>query len=135
MSTRKFLWSRRGLRSLQPIATLLAAVVAGVVVLSTGVADAHSYVTHAEPADRAVVQAGPPQVSITFNEKVADPELVVTGPDGKVYSHGDIHVDGRTLSIDLAPLGAAGVYTTKFTISSKDGHRIEGTRSFTLTPQ
>ncbi|MBU3060435.1 copper resistance protein CopC [Nocardia sp. NEAU-G5] len=135
MSTRKFVRSGRGLRWLQSIATLLAAVVAGVVMLGAGVADAHSYVTHAEPADRAVVQAGPPQVSITFNEKVADPELVVTGPDGKVYSHGDVHMDGRTLSIDLAPLGPAGMYTTTFTITSKDGHRIEGTRTFTLAPQ
>ncbi|MFE2957248.1 copper resistance CopC family protein [Nocardia tengchongensis] len=112
---------------------MAATAVVGAMVLSTGVADAHAHVTHAEPADGAVLQAGPPEVSVTFNEKVADPDLSVTGPDGNTWSQGDIHVDGRTFSIDLAPLGPAGVYTTRFVVTSKDGHRIEGQRTFTLT--
>jgi methionine-rich copper-binding protein CopC len=125
---------RRRLRSLLAALVVATAALVGMTVLGAGVASAHSRVTHIEPADGAVLQAGPPQVSITFNEKVDDPQLTVTGPDGNTYSRGDIHVDGRTLSIDLAPLGPRGVYTTHFTVTSKDGHRIEGDRTFTLAP-
>ncbi|MFE3190769.1 copper resistance protein CopC [Nocardia sp. NPDC059240] len=114
--------------------TLLAAAFVGALVLSTGVADAHSHVTHSEPGDGDVVAAEPAQVSITFNEKVDDPQLTVTGPDGNVWSQGDVQVDGRSLSIALAPQGPAGVYTTKFVITSKDGHVVEGQRSFTVAP-
>jgi methionine-rich copper-binding protein CopC len=113
---------------------VLAASLVGATVLGAGVASAHAWITHAEPADGAVVAAGPPQVSITFDEKVDDPVLTVTGPDGNTYSRGDIHVDGRTLGIDLAPLGPAGVYTTHFAVTAKDGDRIEGDRTFTLAP-
>ncbi|MGY4099605.1 copper resistance CopC family protein [Nocardia sp. R16R-3T] len=133
MSNKKFTWPVGGLRWLRTVLTVLAAALAAVVVLSTGVADAHSHITHAEPADGAVLQVGPPQVSVTFNEKVDEPVLTVTGPDGNTWSQGAVHVDGRTLSIDLVPLGPAGVYTTRFTVTSKDGHRVEGQRSFTLT--
>ncbi|MFE3053341.1 copper resistance protein CopC [Nocardia sp. NPDC059239] len=132
MSSNKFMWPGRGLPRLRPAFTVLAAALIGATMLGTGVADAHSHITHAEPADGAVLQAGPPQVSVTFNEKVDDPELAVSGPDGNTWSVGDVHVDGRTLSVDLAPLGPAGVYTTHFTVTSKDGHRIEGQRTFTL---
>ncbi|MFI1912642.1 copper resistance protein CopC [Nocardia sp. NPDC020380] len=120
-------------RAVRPMLTVLAGAAIAATVLGAGVADAHSYVTHAEPADGAVLPAGPPQVCVTFNEKVEDPVMNVTGPDGKVWSQGGLHIDGRTHCLDLAPLGPAGVYTTQFTVTSKDGHRIEGTRSFTLT--
>lgn len=121
------------LRPILAALTVLSASVLVTTALDTGVASAHSRVTHSEPADGAVLDAGPPQVSVTFNEKVDDPALTVTGPDGNTWSHGDLHIDGRSLSIDLVPLGPAGVYTTHFAVTSKDGHHIEGQRAFTLT--
>lgn len=122
------------LRSLLTMSAVVAASVVGMSLTGAGVASAHSHITHAEPADGAVVSVAPPQVSMTFNEKVDDPQLRVTGPDGATYSRGDVQVDGRSISIGLAPLGPAGVYTTHFAVTSKDGHRIEGDRTFTLAP-
>ncbi|MFJ9371174.1 copper resistance protein CopC [Nocardia sp. NPDC101769] len=131
MSSKKFALPARGLRS---VLTVAATALTGLLVLSTGVADAHAHITHAEPADGEVLPVEPPQVSMTFNEKVDDPDVSVTGPDGGTWSPDDVHVDGRTLSIDLVPQGPAGVYTTHFTVTSKDGHRIEGQRTFTVAP-
>ncbi|RMI29718.1 copper resistance CopC family protein [Nocardia stercoris] len=125
----------RGTRRRVPV--VLAAVAAAVLgsAIGAGVADAHSHITHAEPFDGQVVADSPAEVSMTFNEKVDNPQLTVTGPDGTtVYSTGDVQVDGRTLSIALLPLDQPGTYDTHFAVDSKDGHRIEGDRTFTYAP-
>lgn len=111
---------------------LLLGPTAVTTVTSTGVASAHAYVATSDPADKAVLDAGPASVQVTFSETVTNPTLTVTGPDGNAYAAGDTQANGRTVSVNLNPLGPSGVYKTHYTVTSDDGHVIEGDRSFTV---
>jgi methionine-rich copper-binding protein CopC len=96
---------------------------------------AHSQLEGSDPADGASLDAGPPQISLTFNEDMPPGFDVVTvvGPDGKVWQNGEVTTSGPTVSVPVAPLGPAGRYQVGYRVVSADGHPVQGTTSFTLT--
>jgi copper resistance protein C len=98
-------------------------------------ASAHATRVSAEPADNAVLTAGPAQVSATFNERLQTTFAVMTvvGPDGNVWSIGEPTVQGAVVSVGLRPLGPAGAYTVNYRVTSADGHVVSGSWSFRLT--
>nr|WP_253851677.1 copper resistance CopC family protein [Mycobacterium sp. 1423905.2] len=116
----------------------LGLILAGMVVsatLTAGVASAHATRVAADPADNAVVAAGPAQVSATFNERLqtAFAAMTVVGPDDKLWSTGDPTVQGPVVSVGVRPLGPAGTYTVNYRVTSADGHVVPGSWSFRLT--
>jgi hypothetical protein len=96
---------------------------------------AHSQLVGSAPADGANLDAGPPQISLTFNEDMPPGFDVVTvvGPDGKVWQNGEVTTSGTTVSVPLAALGPAGHYQVAYRVVSADGHPVQGSTGFTLT--
>jgi methionine-rich copper-binding protein CopC len=99
------------------------------------VASAHATRVASQPADNAVLMAGPDQVSATFNEQLQTTfaAMAVVGPDGNVWSSGQPTVQGAVVSIGMRPLGPAGTYTVNYRVTSADGHVVSGSWSFRLT--
>jgi methionine-rich copper-binding protein CopC len=102
--------------------------------LSAPHASAHAARISAEPADNAVLTAGPDRVSATFNERLQTTfaAMTVIGPDGNVWSTGEPAVQGAVVAVGLRPLGPAGTYTVNYRVTSADGHVVSGSWSFRL---
>ena len=99
------------------------------------VASAHATRVSCQPADNAVLTAGPDRVSATFNEQLQTTfaAMAVVGPDGNLWSTGQPTVQGAVVSVGLRPLGPAGSYTVNYRVTSADGHVVSGSWSFRLT--
>jgi copper resistance protein C len=116
----------------------IAAGVGALFVIATmtpQVASAHAARVATDPADNAVVETGPEQVSATFNEQLQTTfaAMSVVGPDANLWSAGDPAVRGAVVGIGLRPLGPAGTYTVNYRVTSADGHVVSGSWSFRLT--
>ena len=127
----------RRMRLLTPLAWLglLLAALTLVIGLNAPAAAAHASRVSAEPADNAVLTAGPAQVRATFNERLQTTfaAMVVVGPDGNLWSTGEPVVQGAVASVGLRPLGPVGSYTVNYRVTSADGHVVSGSWSFGLT--
>lgn len=102
-----------------------------------GNALAHNVLIDSSPKQGAQVDAGPNQVTLTFDQPVQEGEqfnsIVVIGPNGDHWEGGKATVDGRTVSAPLRPLGPAGQYKIGYQILSNDGHPVRSEVTFTLT--
>jgi methionine-rich copper-binding protein CopC len=125
------------MKRLVPIAraALLLAAMTIAAILTAQVASAHATRVSAEPADHAVLTAGPARVSATFNERLQTTfsAMTVVGPDRNVWSTGDPAVQGAVVSVGVRPLGPTGGYTVNYRVTSADGHVVSGSWSFQLT--
>lgn len=108
----------------------LLLLVAGM--LGAGPASAHAVRTGADPAPDAVLQTAPQRVTATFNEALQSTfaAMTIVGPDGNLWSSGDVEVQGPNASVAMLPVGPAGVYTVNYRVTSADGHPISGNWSF-----
>ena len=102
--------------------------------LQAGAVFAHAGLVKETPADGASV-AAPPALTLTFTEAVT---LAFTGitlkADGTEVAIGvaALSEDGLTLTVPTrGPLGA-GVYRVEWHALSEDGHRSQGTYSFSV---
>jgi copper resistance protein C len=113
---------------------LLLAAMALLATQNAQVASAHATRVASEPADNAVLTAGPDQVSATFNERLQTTfaAMTVVGPDGNVWSTGESTVQGAVVSARLRPLGPVGTYTVNYRVTSADGHVVSGAWAFRL---
>ncbi len=119
---------------------LLAALVLAVSLTVAGfagaaVASAHATRVATDPVENADLSQGPQKVSATFNEAM-QPQfaaMTVVGPDGKLWSTGDPHVEGAVVGVGVRPLGPTGTYTVNYRATSADGHVVSGSWSFRLT--
>lgn len=123
-----------GRRIVSRLAVLLVALVVGAFA-GAGVASAHNVLTGSNPADGATVDSLPATVTLTFDQPIQniDPVLVVTGPDGNVFTDGPPTIDGNVISAPLGPAGPAGSYHAAWRIVSADGHPVTGQIAFTLS--
>ena len=111
--------------------------------LNAQASSAHAARLSSEPADNAVLAAGPKQVSATFNERLQTTfaAMTVVGPDGNLWSTGDPSVDeivtcppggkvtpwgGLTVTVKLTPdppgllkLLIPSVGVTGFTVTAR----------------
>lgn len=102
-------------------------------------AQAHDALASTSPTDGQTISTNPGQVSITLTNPPTtgipgSNILTVTAPDGHVISSGEVTVDGTTLST-AAEIDHDGKHTVQWRAVSADGHPIEGTFSFTYTPE
>jgi copper transport protein len=113
---------------------VLAASAVGLVALA-GVAGAHASLSSSDPADGALLQSSPSQVTLTFTER-PDPSLtivhVLDSTGAQVESGPAEPVPGQPVQI-REPVGTLpkGVYTVTWrTVSEADGHVTAGAFSF-----
>jgi copper resistance protein C len=109
--------------------------VAAVLLAGAPAASAHAHLLTASPAGRSTVTTAPTQVTLTFDEAVRAPAvLVVTGPDGRRVDRGRPRLGGTVVRVGLAPALAPGDYTVAFRVVSDDGHPVAEQLSFTYAP-
>src|SRR5262245_8994026 len=99
-------------------------------------APAHSVAERFEPRRGAVLNPGPVEVRIRFDGDLepAFSTIQVNDAAGRRVDKGDGRVDERNrrlLRVSLGPLGA-GVYRVAWQVMAIDGHRGEGSYTFTV---
>jgi methionine-rich copper-binding protein CopC len=117
------------------LAPLLALVLAVLALAGAGVASAHATLISSDPAPGTTLASAPASVTATFSEdlQTAFAAMTVVGPDGNLWSVGEVRVNGPVAAVDVRPLGPAGTYTANYRVTSADGHVITGSWSFDLT--
>lgn len=118
-------------RLLVPVALAAIAIAA----LATP-ASAHNVLVGTYPKAGTAVSTGPTEVRFDFNAPVqnGDDTVVVLGPNNTHWERTETAtVTGNSVSVPLAPLGPAGVYTASYHIISADGHPVTGDITFTLS--
>jgi methionine-rich copper-binding protein CopC len=111
--------------------TLLVATV----MLLPRAALAHALPEAEDPKVGSTVMSPPQQVSIRFDAPIEAlfSKLDVLDSGGQRQDAGTPQVDAdtRTLAVQLKPL-TPGEYTVKWSVVAKDGHRTEGSYTFTV---
>ncbi|WP_454856024.1 copper homeostasis periplasmic binding protein CopC [Rhizobium binxianense] len=106
-------------------------------VVLAGQAFAHAHLKSSEPADKASVTS-PSELDLAFTEglNLKFSGIRVTGPDKQDVKLGESSLmDGdKTLMVPVSGTLQPGTYTVDWHVLSTDGHKTDGTYSFTVTP-
>ena len=95
------------------------------------VAYAHATVVSSDPSEGAVVTTLPSQVTITFDENIAEPAFVsVIASDGTNLAEGTPEILDATVTQRVRPSSATGTYTMSYRVVSDDSHPVSGSLSF-----
>ncbi|MYT26909.1 transporter, partial [Streptomyces sp. SID7760] len=124
--------TRRSSALLVLVASLFALLLGG-----AGPAFAHAGLSGSDPADGAVLKAGPQYVTLTFTESVgfSDDSLRVLSPKNeRVNPRPAQHADGKdnTARVELSGGLPKGSYTVAWRVVSADGHPISGAFVFSV---
>lgn len=116
--------------------SLLAALVLAV---APQISWAHAHVGTSSPAKDAVVKTTPANVTLTLTEglEAAFSSLTLVDAGGKAVPTGKSALapgDNKTLVLPIGKDLPAGAYTVKWQALSKDGHKTQGSWSFTVQP-
>lgn len=100
---------------------------------------AHAHVGTSTPAKDAVVKTTPAAITLTLTEGLepAFSSLTLVNAAGDVVATGKSALapdDSKTLVLPIGKELPAGAYTVKWQALSKDGHKTQGTWSFTVKP-
>ncbi|WP_432109611.1 copper resistance protein CopC [Streptomyces sp. AA1529] len=128
--------SRTAVRTLSALAALAAALLG--VLVAAGPAAAHAALTGSDPAEGAVVDDAPRQVTLDFSEGVAmsDGAIRVLDPRGARVDTGKVRDSGtdgtvrRTVGLD--PGLGQGTYTVAWQAVSADSHPVSGAFTFSI---
>jgi len=128
--------TRRSIRAatVQGFRLLGAAAVGAATALALAApAGAHAGVVGSDPENGATLPEAPESASITFSEIVDGPstEVAVTGPDGATLDLEAPVFDGETITQPM-DYTEPGEYILAYRMVSEDGHRIDGTLTFTV---
>jgi methionine-rich copper-binding protein CopC len=124
----------------RPFRRVIAAAAAALLLSLGGLmvaapASAHDELVSTDPAADAVLDALPPQLTLTFSGELAtDPgatELQVTDAAGTSLADGDPLVEGTVVTQPLSG-AASGVVTVLWKVVSSDGHPISGEFAFSV---
>ncbi|MFB3980177.1 copper resistance CopC family protein [Microbacterium proteolyticum] len=122
-------------RRFLPTALAAGALALAALLVSAGPASAHDELVSSDPSADAVLDALPPQITLTYSADVLDAEgatvVEVTDAAGTSLTDGAPVVEGTTVTQALAGT-ASGTVTVAWRVVSSDGHPIDGTFSFTV---
>jgi copper transport protein len=114
----------------------LGAVVGALVALPALPASAHAMLRATTPADGAVLDAPPSEVTLDFNEPVvaALGAVRVYSSDEARVDRGEVGVgeDGTVLRVPLAGDVAEGTHVVTWRVTSADGHPVNGAFVFSV---
>ncbi len=127
--------------SLRPRAGLLVAALAAALLAALVCpqpSGAHAVLVKSTPPSRATLRERPDRVELWFNERLepAFSTLSVWNQAGAQVDRRDSAVgpeDPRRLSVTVAPL-EPGSYTVRYRVLSVDGHIVDSTFSFAISP-
>ncbi|MBR1163384.1 copper resistance CopC family protein [Bradyrhizobium elkanii] len=110
-------------------------IIALLLSLAAGKADAHAFLDHAEPRVGNKVASPPREVTLTFTQKLeaAFSSVTVTGPSGQRVDSGKARVNGNQISVSLKG-GGAGTYHVNWHVLSVDTHTTDGNFTFQVGP-
>ncbi|MCF4139245.1 copper resistance protein CopC [Streptomyces sp. Tue 6430] len=114
---------------------LLFLTVTGALLAGAGQAFAHAALTGSDPAQGAVVEKAPAQVSLTFSEQVstgADSVRVLDPKGGRVDTGEPSAVGGTTYAVPLHSGLPDGTYTVTYQVVSADSHPVAGAYTFSI---
>jgi copper resistance protein C len=104
----------------------------------SGQAFAHAHLASATPADKATVATAPKEIDLTFTEglELKFSGVDVVGPAKEKIKTGEavLSKDGKALTIPVADTLKPGTYTVDWHALSVDGHKSNGSTSFTIKP-
>lgn len=115
------------------------AVASAFTVALVGAAEAHAHLKSATPAMGATVTAAPAELDLSFSEGV-NPQftgLTMTGPAGATVATGPSKLGpggDATLVVPVTGTLEAGVYKVTWHALATDGHKTDGTYTFTVKP-
>ena len=120
-----------------PIKKLLPAALAISIALA-GPAMAHAHLKSAVPAADGTVKTTPSKLDLTFSEalNVKFSGIEITGPNKAIVKTGEAMLmnSGTTLMVPVTDKLAPGKYTVEWQVLSTDGHKTNGSYSFTIAP-
>jgi copper resistance protein C len=104
-------------------------------VLATGVAQAHAFLDHAEPRVGNKVASAPREVTLWFTQKLepAFSTVTVTNASGQRVDTGKARVSGNQMSVSLRS-GGTGTYHVTWHVLSVDTHTTDGSFAFEVGP-
>lgn len=112
-----------------------AAVALAALLIPAAPASAHDELVSSDPSADAVLDALPPQITLTYSADILDADgatvIQVTDAAGTALTDGAATVSGTVVTQALAG-PASGVVTVVWRVVSGDGHPIDGTFSFTV---
>jgi len=117
-------------------------LVAGFFVIAVDMSDqavAHAHLASATPAVDGTVSTSPAELELKFSEPVElkFSGLKVAGPDNSAVAIGAASLaksEDSTLVVPVSTTLGAGTYTVDWHILSKDGHKTQGSYTFTVKP-
>jgi copper resistance protein C len=101
-------------------------------VLAAASALAHTELSQTVPADKAVLETAPKEVTLHFSEAVRLTSLSVTKQDGAAPKLGSLPAGKSQHFAVPAPELSAGAYTVEWRALSDDGHALRGAFGFTV---
>ncbi|MEZ2131024.1 MULTISPECIES: copper homeostasis periplasmic binding protein CopC [unclassified Sinorhizobium] len=114
-------------------------LVAALSYLLAGPAMAHAHLEAATPAANATVSVSPSSLELTFSEglNLAFSGVDVTNAKGVTIATDKATLGGTDGTVLTVPIHSAlqpGVYTVNWHVLSNDGHKTQGSYSFTVKP-
>ena len=120
-------------RALGPVGALLVAL--AIVLGPAGPASAHAELVASDPAEGAVLEAAPEQVTLTFSEPVRlkSQEVAVYDAAGDPVA-AEASASGTEVRIDLTRAARLpdGTYVVSWNVLSDDGHPVAGALTFAV---
>jgi methionine-rich copper-binding protein CopC len=111
-----------------------AVVLAAALLALTAVAQAHTHLKEATPADKSVVNAAPANVVLKFSE-AAKVTALTLHKDGEADQKLTASPDTASAQVTAAlPKLSPGKYAVNWRVVSDDGHIMSGQLSFTFDP-
>ena len=109
----------------------LIATISLLLALTTGAAEAHAFLDHAEPRVGNKVASPPKEVTLWFTQKLepAFSTVTVTNGAGERVDSGKARVSGNQMSVPLRA-GGAGTYHVNWHVLSVDTHTTDGNFTF-----
>jgi len=102
-------------------------------------ASAHDQLISSSPAADERLATPPESITMTFSGELLVLDASLTGAvvlvvdaSGEDWVAGDVTVDGRTVTVPLAPGMPAAGYQVRWQVVSEDGHPITGVIPFTI---
>lgn len=118
--------------------TATLGMAAALTIAFSGEAWAHAHLTVAAPADKSVVKASPAELDLTFSEalniKFSGAKLVAADKSEVKTGEAMLMDGGKVLMIPVPAALAPGAYTVEWHVLSVDGHKTNGSVSFTVQP-
>ncbi len=108
------------------VLALILSVVLGVTPVS-----AHSELESISPANGATVASAVRTITLTFNDEVSSPRIVVRGSN-KTLVTGTTRRNGERVVFTATRPLRSGTFTVSWRVRSADGHFISGTSRFAV---